>query len=151
VRVIAASHVDLADAVRRGAFREDLYFRLNVVPITLPPLRARREDIVPLARHFITKFAAEYGLPEPALGRSAQVALTARDWPGNVRELRNVIERTLLLSNATTLEPADFIADPEPTAGSAPGVAPVARVPPGAGDRAAPHLWQKRLPAGFSE
>ncbi|HXB24841.1 MAG TPA: sigma-54 dependent transcriptional regulator [Gemmatimonadaceae bacterium] len=121
VRVIAASHVDLADAVRRGAFREDLYFRLNVVPITLPSLRARREDIVPLARHFITKFAGEYALAEPTLGRSAQVALTARDWPGNVRELRNIIERTLLLSNATTLEPADFITDPEPTAASAPG------------------------------
>jgi DNA-binding NtrC family response regulator len=115
VRVIAATHIDLADAVKRGAFREDLYFRLNVVPITLPPLRARRDDIVPLARHFMTKFAAEYGLPEPTLGRSAQVALTARDWPGNIRELRNVIERTLLLSDATTLEPADFMTDPEPT------------------------------------
>ncbi len=121
VRVIASSHVDLGDAVRRGQFREDLYFRLNVVPITIPPLRARREDIVPLARHFIAKFAAEYGVPEPTLGRSAQVALTARDWPGNVRELRNVIERTLLLSNATTLEPADFITDPEPTPTGAPG------------------------------
>jgi DNA-binding NtrC family response regulator len=121
VRVIAASHVDLADAVRRSAFREDLYFRLNVVPITIPPLRARREDIVPLARYFITKFATEYGLPEPTLGRSAQVALTARDWPGNVRELRNVIERTLLLSNATTLEPTDFITDPEPTPSTSPG------------------------------
>lgn len=114
VRVIAATHVDLGDAVRRGAFRDDLFFRLNVVPITLPPLRARRDDIVPLARHFIAKFAAEYGLQEPTLSRSAQVALTARDWPGNIRELRNVIERTLLLSDATTLEPADFMTDPEP-------------------------------------
>jgi len=114
VRVIAATHVDLADAVKRGMFREDLFFRLNVVPITLPPLRARRDDIVPLARHFMAKFAAEYGLPEPALSRSALVALTARDWPGNIRELRNVIERTLLLSDATTLEPADFMTDPEP-------------------------------------
>jgi len=121
IRVIASSHVDLAEAVRRGQFREDLYFRLNVVPITIPPLRVRREDIVPLARHFIAKFAAEYGMPEPTLGRSAQVALTARDWPGNVRELRNVIERTLLLSNATTLEPADFITDPEPIPTGAPG------------------------------
>jgi DNA-binding NtrC family response regulator len=119
VRVIAATHVDLADAVRRGTFREDLFFRLNVVPITLPPLRARRDDIVPLARHFIAKFAREYGLPEPSLSRTAQVALTARDWPGNIRELRNVIERTLILSDATTLEAADFMTDPEPSTTSA--------------------------------
>jgi DNA-binding NtrC family response regulator len=104
VRVIASSHVDLGDAVRRGQFREDLYFRLNVVPITIPPLRARREDIVPLARHFIAKFAAEYGVPEPTLGRSAQVALTARDWPGNVRELRNVLERAVILAGEGTIE-----------------------------------------------
>jgi DNA-binding NtrC family response regulator len=124
VRIIAASHVDLSDAVRRGAFREDLYFRLNVVPITLPPLRARRDDIVPLARAFIARFASEYGLPEPTLSRSAQVALSARDWRGNVRELRNVIERTLLLSSATTLDPADLIGDPEPSSSAAsPGAA----------------------------
>jgi two-component system response regulator HydG len=119
VRVIAATHVDLAAAVRRGEFREDLYYRLNVVPIELPPLRARREDVVPLARHFLARFAAEYGLPTPALSPAAARALEARDWPGNVRELRNLMERTLLLAGADTLDVEDFEADSPPAARAA--------------------------------
>jgi DNA-binding NtrC family response regulator len=111
VRVIAATHVDLAAAVRRGEFREDLYYRLNVVPIELPPLRARREDVVPLARHFLGRFAAEYGLPTPTLSPGAARALEARPWPGNVRELRNLMERTILLAGTDTLEADDFEGD----------------------------------------
>ncbi|HET7457268.1 MAG TPA: sigma-54 dependent transcriptional regulator [Gemmatimonadaceae bacterium] len=120
VRLIAATHVRLADAVKRGEFREDLYYRLNVVPLTLPPLRARREDIVPLARAFLARFAAEYGVPEPRLTGAAERALTARDWPGNVRELRNAVERAVLLGGGL-LDAPDFTQDPAPT-GDASGI-----------------------------
>jgi DNA-binding NtrC family response regulator len=108
VRIIAATHVDLSAAVARREFREDLYHRLNVVPVELPPLRARRDDIPLLARHFLAHFAREYDLPPPALTADAERALAARDWPGNVRELRNLMERTLLLTSKRTLQPDDF-------------------------------------------
>ena len=97
-RVIAASNVPLAAAVRGGQFREDLYSRLNVFPIKLPPLRARREDILPLVRHFLARFVREYGLPEPALSARAERSLRFHRWPGNVGELCNVIERAVLTS-----------------------------------------------------
>lgn len=122
VRVIAATHVNLAAAVRRGEFREDLYYRLNVVPIELPPLRARREDIVLLAQHFLTRFAAEYGIPRPIFTPAAERALRSRDWPGNVRELRNTMERAVLLARRPVLDVDDFEAAPEPSAG--PGTIP---------------------------
>jgi DNA-binding NtrC family response regulator len=118
VRVIAATHVDLAEAVRQRAFREDLYFRLNVVPITLPPLRARRGDVLPLARHFLSHYASEYGLPVPQLTSDATAALSARPWPGNVRELRNLMERTLLLSGKTTLDANDVASEASPSIAS---------------------------------
>ncbi len=108
VRVIAATHVNLEAAIRAGTFREDLYYRLNVLPVALPPLRNRREDIVPLARHFLGRFAAEYGVPRPSLNASAERALRDRTWPGNIRELRNVIERTILLASKPVLDVADF-------------------------------------------
>jgi DNA-binding NtrC family response regulator len=117
VRVVAATHVNLAAAVRRGEFREDLYYRLNVVPIELPPLRARRDDIVLLAQHFLAKFAAEYGLARPTLTSGAERALRGRDWPGNVRELRNSMERALLLAQRPVLDAVDFEPAPEPAAG----------------------------------
>ena len=108
VRVIAATHVELAAAVRRGEFREDLYYRLNVVPIELPALRARREDILPLAEHFLRRFATEYAIPQPRLTADASQALRARDWPGNIRELRNILERAVLLARTPVLTPDDF-------------------------------------------
>jgi DNA-binding NtrC family response regulator len=114
VRVIAATHVDLADAVRRGEFREDLYYRLNVVPIALPPLRARRDDILPLAEHFLQRFADDYGVERPRLSPEAATELCAREWRGNIRELRNVMERAVILARAPVLTPADL----EPVAGS---------------------------------
>ena len=117
VRIVAATHVDLAAAVRRGEFRQDLFHRLNVVPIELPPLRARRGDIVPLARHFLARFAKEYGIPEPQLSPAAERALAARDWSGNVRELRNVMERTVLLTTRHVLQPDDFLEE-APSAGA---------------------------------
>ncbi|MEO7712849.1 MAG: sigma 54-interacting transcriptional regulator [Gemmatimonadaceae bacterium] len=108
VRVIAATHVDLGDAVRRKEFREDLYYRLNVVPIELPPLRARREDILPLAEHFLLRFATEYGIARPQLTAAASEALRTRDWAGNIRELRNILERAVLLARSSVLTPDDF-------------------------------------------
>jgi DNA-binding NtrC family response regulator len=96
VRVLAATHRDLATLVRDGKFREDLYYRLQVVPVHVPPLRERREDIPVLARHFVRQLARN-GEP-PVLSPDAISALVAHDWPGNVRELRNVIERALALS-----------------------------------------------------
>ena len=113
VRIIAATHVDLASAVARREFREDLYHRLNVVPIELPALRARRDDVPLLARHFLTRFANEYGLPVPVLGADAERALARREWSGNIRELRNLMERTLLLTPKRTLDADDF-AEPTP-------------------------------------
>ena len=113
VRVIAATHVELAAAVARREFREDLFHRLNVVPIELPALRARRDDIPLLARHFLTRFAAEYGLPVPSLSADAERVLSRREWSGNIRELRNLMERTLLLTSKHALEADDF-AEAEP-------------------------------------
>jgi two-component system nitrogen regulation response regulator NtrX len=93
VRVIAATNKDLAGEITRGRFREDLYFRLAVVPLRVPPLRERPEDILPLAEAFITRIAHQYGRPPRHLGPEAKDTLLRHDWPGNVRELKNAIER----------------------------------------------------------
>lgn len=98
VRVVAATARDLLEAVRAHQFREDLYYRLNVVAIHLPPLRARREDIAILARHFIGRLSERLGLPKPSITPNALTRLEAYDWPGNVRELENALERALVLS-----------------------------------------------------
>ncbi|MFI5228143.1 MAG: sigma-54 interaction domain-containing protein [Gemmatimonadales bacterium] len=113
VRVVAATHVNLARAVRRGEFREDLFYRLNVVPITLPPLRARTEDIVPLARQFLARFAAEYELEGARFTPGAERALEMRAWPGNVRELRNAVERAVLLAEGPLLDAASLEVAPD--------------------------------------
>ena len=99
VRIIAATHVDLASAVRDGSFREDLYYRLSVVPIHLPPLRARGQDILLLAGAFLRHFSELYGMATPPVSDALRAALLAYEWPGNIRELRNAIERALLLSD----------------------------------------------------
>jgi len=111
VRVIAATHVNLADAARRGMFREDLYYRLNVVPLELPALRDRRQDIGPLAEHFVQRFAAEYDMEAPRLTSSAQQALRIHPWSGNIRELRNVIERAVLLCHGDRIDATDLSRD----------------------------------------
>ncbi len=98
VRVIAATHVDLAAAVRRGEFREDLYYRLHVVALVLPPLREREGDAELLAETFLARLATSYGLPVPPLTPEVRAVLRGHGWPGNVRELRNAIERALVLS-----------------------------------------------------
>jgi two-component system nitrogen regulation response regulator NtrX len=97
-RLVALTNVDLDDAVRRKAFREDLFYRLNVVPVKLPALRERREDIPELVSHFLARFAGERRMSPPNISEEAMAALQAHDWPGNVRQLRNIIERTLILA-----------------------------------------------------
>jgi DNA-binding NtrC family response regulator len=98
VRIVAATNADLAGAVHAGRFREDLYYRLNVVTLELPPLRERGDDVILLAEFFLRKFSAQYQLPQPTISADVRRALLAHTWPGNVRELRNSIERALLLS-----------------------------------------------------
>ena len=98
VRVLSATSRNLADEIAEARFREDLYYRLNVVPVRIPALRERREDIPELANHFLTRFAAERRITPPTLSDEAVAALQAHDWPGNVRQLRNIIERTVILA-----------------------------------------------------
>jgi len=98
VRVLSATSRNLADEIAEGRFREDLYYRLNVVPVRIPALRERREDIPELANHFLTRFAAERRITPPNLSDEAVAALQAHEWPGNVRQLRNIIERTVILA-----------------------------------------------------
>ncbi len=108
VRIVAATNKKLEDQVKEGRFREDLYYRLNVVNINVPPLRSRREDIEPLSRHFLEKYAAETGKKITDLAPRALSCLLAHDWPGNVRELQNAIERAVVLSKGSELTPRDF-------------------------------------------
>ncbi|HWN91226.1 MAG TPA: sigma 54-interacting transcriptional regulator, partial [Verrucomicrobiae bacterium] len=98
VRVIAATNIDLRQAIRARTFREDLYYRLHVVPIGVPPLRERKSDLPDLAAHFVRKYAREFKKDVRALSRGARVALDGYDWPGNVRELENIIERSVALA-----------------------------------------------------
>jgi DNA-binding NtrC family response regulator len=99
VRILAATNVDLRQEVREGRFREDLFYRLNVITVDLPPLRARREDIPLLAQHFLEFYANENALAERHLSADALRALIDYEWPGNVRELENAIERGVVLSS----------------------------------------------------
>jgi predicted ATPase/transcriptional regulator with GAF, ATPase, and Fis domain len=116
VRVIAATHRDLEAAVADGRFRADLYYRLNVFPLQVPPLRERREDVPVLVRHFVLKYAARMGKQIEHIPRKTLDALTAYDWPGNVRELANIVERSVIVSQGRTLEVGDWLT-PQPRAG----------------------------------
>jgi two-component system nitrogen regulation response regulator NtrX len=98
VRVVSATARDLQEEIAEGRFREDLYYRLNVVPVVIPPLADRREDIPALVEHFIAHYAAERRVPTPEVADDAMVALQSYEWPGNVRQLRNVVERTIILA-----------------------------------------------------
>ena len=108
VRLVTATNRDLAGMSERGEFRQDLFYRLNVVAITLPPLRERREDVLPMARRFLARFAADYGCPARRFTDSAEQQLLAYHWPGNVRELQNVIERAVILCPQERIEPAQL-------------------------------------------
>lgn len=148
VRVIAATNSDLHDKIARGEFRRDLYYRLNVVPLEIPPLRERGSDIVLLLEHYMEYFAREHGTPLSRFGKTALRFLTGYRWPGNVRELQNTIERAVILTEPNrpvsaaalglptvgglasgesllTAEPFDFEQAAEPAAGAAVAAASV--------------------------
>lgn len=110
VRVIAASNKNLLELVKTGKFREDLYYRLNVVPLKIPPLRERKEDIIALARHFLQHFNNKYVF-EKILSAELIDVMEKYDWPGNVRELKNIVERMVVTSEANILKPEKFPAD----------------------------------------
>lgn len=108
IRLVSATNRDLIEAVRQGRFREDLYYRLNVFPISIPPLRNRREDIPALARRFLARFSAEEGRAIRAISEEAMALLCRFDWPGNVRQLENAMFRAVILCEGDTLSLADF-------------------------------------------
>jgi DNA-binding NtrC family response regulator len=105
VRIVAATNVNLEQAVKDGRFREDLFYRLNVIALELPPLRTRKEDIPLLAQHYLRHYAEENGFAPPELSTEALRIMMDYDWPGNVRELENAMERGVVLSNGPTLTP----------------------------------------------
>jgi Nif-specific regulatory protein len=126
VRLISATHRDLEQAIRAGTFREDLYYRLNVFPITLPPLRERPGDIPPLVDHFITKYAQSTGKHMRGAQPEAITLLASYSWPGNVRELENVIERGMILADSDVLTVADLDFGPRYQRVGAAALAPLA-------------------------
>ncbi|MCU0575358.1 MAG: sigma-54 dependent transcriptional regulator [Desulfobacterota bacterium] len=109
-RVISTTNRDIEEEIRAGRFRNDLFYRLNVIPVKVPPLRERREDILPLAAHFITKIAAREGMQEKVLSAGAKDALLKYHWPGNVREMENVIERAMILNEGETISSEHVVA-----------------------------------------
>jgi DNA-binding NtrC family response regulator len=117
VRIIAAANVGLPDLIRDGSFREDLYYRLAVVPIHLPALRERGDDVERLTHHFLAALADEYGVEPPEFARGALEAIRRHRWPGNVRELRNAVERALLLSGGAAIRPDHLALEGVPGAG----------------------------------
>jgi transcriptional regulator with PAS, ATPase and Fis domain len=108
IRVIAATNVDIEDRIKAGKFREDLYWRLNVIEIKIPPLRERKEDIEMLTNHFITKLAQEHDKQIKGIEPDALALLIDYSWPGNVRELKNTIERSIVLAEGSTLTVDDL-------------------------------------------
>jgi len=130
VRILAATNLDLRAALEQGTFREDLYYRLNVVPLNIPPLRERREDLPFLAEHFVLKLAHDSGSRVETITDAAIRKLAGYHWPGNVRQLENVIERSLVLCTGTKLDADDIKLDP--------------------GDRARPSAADSFLPEGLT-
>jgi len=112
VRIIAASNRDIEGAVRKGSFRKDLFYRLNVLPIHIPPLRSRRDDIAPLVSFFVDEYAGKFEKPIDSVSPVAMEKLQSHDWPGNVRELENVVVRAVVSADKRTLSPEDF---PDPS------------------------------------
>ncbi|WP_033922832.1 nitrogen assimilation response regulator NtrX [Sphingomonas sp. 37zxx] len=119
VRVVSATARNLIDEIAEGRFREDLYYRLNVVPVVIPSLTERREDIPPLVEHFVAHYAAERRVPTPEIAADAMVALQSYEWPGNVRQLRNVVERTVILTPGNRIGRIDLDLLPPEVLGTA--------------------------------
>jgi DNA-binding NtrC family response regulator len=115
VRIICATNLDLAEAVRNGTFREDLFYRINVVPLRLPPLRERGDDVRLLAEHYLEKFSKEIGKDLRGFTEDALNQMRRYSWPGNVRELRNLVERAVILSRGQSVEHIDIPAPGERT------------------------------------
>ncbi len=111
VRIIATTNRNLKEYVEQGNFRQDLYFRLNVIPIHLPPLRERGDDVVLLARYFLGRFCQEYGIDSPGFSDRAIAWLKSYEWPGNIRELENLVERAVLIAHDSPIEPRHFLLD----------------------------------------
>ncbi len=122
IRIVSATNCDLLEAIEHKVFRSDLYYRLQVIPIFLSPLRERRDDILILARHFIESFNREFGKDVKGISAEAEKVLVDYDWPGNIRELRNVIERAVILENDETMEyehlPRELVSRSVPVGGS---------------------------------
>lgn len=118
VRFVSATARDLGSEIEAGKFREDLFYRLNVVPVAIPPLSERREDIPALAHHYAARFAVEHRVPAPGISEDAIAALQACEWPGNVRQLRNIIERTIILAPSDRLGQIDADMLPTEVSGS---------------------------------
>jgi len=131
VHVVATTNCDLKEAVAKGGFRQDLYYRLNVIPLRLPALRERQQDIPLLAAHFIEKYSCQYGRPVKKMSAAALARFLSYDWPGNVREMENMIERAVLLGVDGELEPWDFWEEVERPAGL-PTAAPISVAAAGA-------------------
>jgi Nif-specific regulatory protein len=108
VRIISATNVDIAEAVTEGRFREDLYYRINVVQLRMPALRERKEDIPPLAEHFLEIFKQDTGFPNLTISEKAMEKIIEYDWPGNVRELKNALERAVVMGNGQEIIPEDL-------------------------------------------
>jgi two-component system response regulator PilR (NtrC family) len=133
IRVVAATNQELPKLVAENRFREDLYYRVNVIPIQLPPLRERREDIPLIAQHFLEKYRAQMGKPLSAISGEAMALLERYHWPGNIRELENVIERAVALERTPTILPESLPPVVRGTA-SATGAGDVAPLPDGGFD-----------------
>jgi DNA-binding NtrC family response regulator len=141
VRIVSATNVDLARAIAAGTFREDLFFRLNVIELHVPPLGDRPDDILPLAEHFLATLPQQPGVAVPVLGEPARAALVQYEWPGNVRELQNRIQRAMLLCGSGAITPTHLGLGeerpaPRPVARPAVAVAPPDDGAPASGDRA---------------
>ncbi len=131
--MLAATHQDLRELVAKGRFREDLLFRLNVIPIHAPPLREREGDVVHLATRFLADEAERHDLPLPEFGPAALKLLDAHDWPGNIRELKNIVERLVILCRGREIRPDDLgfelRGDPRSAPGATGGSSPYAKLP----------------------
>jgi transcriptional regulator with PAS, ATPase and Fis domain len=104
IRLISATNKDLRESVQQGAFREDLYYRMNVITLQMPPLRERREDIPALLEHYLEKYSREFSREEKRITSEALSLLSAHHWPGNIRELQNVVERAVLISDGSDID-----------------------------------------------
>ncbi|MFN4342739.1 MAG: sigma-54-dependent transcriptional regulator [Azonexus sp.] len=136
IRIVATSNRDMAEAVAKGNFREDLYYRLNVFPIAIPALRQRPADIVPIARHFIAEHGGRFGRTGMRLSPAAEAQLRAHTWPGNIRELENVIQRALIMASGQVIEPEALTLSPRSAEAASPSSAAENPAPPEAEKRA---------------